>query len=251
MHDSKNNNHKISVIVPIFKEPKIHDNLKIIEETIAQSFLKYEIICVEDGQDGESYFKNTAHLSDHVKVLSYPMNVGKGFAFLYGFSQSSGDIVALLDGDLDIHPRYVCLAADLMDLSDADIVVGSKRHPLSKITYPPIRKIYSYILQLLVRLLFGLNISDTQVGMKLFKRSVLEKVVPKLVVKTWAFDLEILVVAYYFGFRKIIDTPINLKMSLGSKVNLFTAFKFLQDMAAIFYRRYIIRYYDRKIPDSK
>lgn len=243
----RNNNHKLSVIVPFFNEPNIKENLRVIGETLSRSFSNYEVIGVEDGQIGSNSLRNTKNRSGKVKIISYPMNIGKGFAFLYGFSQSSGDIVALLDGDLDIHPKHLRLFADLMDLVDADIVIGSKRHPLSQITYPLVRRIYSSILQIIVRLFFGLNVTDTQVGVKLFKRKVLERVIPRMVVKTFAFDLEILVIAYRLGFRRIIEAPVELKINLGSKVNFGIARSFLVETLAIFYRRYLLRYYDRKI----
>lgn len=240
-----NHPYKLSVIVPLYNEPKALKNIKIIEKTLEKSFSKYEIICVEDGQNGKSKLNKSK--SSSIKIISYPFNVGKGFALAYGFSQSKGNIIAFLDGDLDIHPKQLRLFADLMDLVRADIVIGSKRHPLSQVRYPFSRRVYSRVYQLLVRMLFGLNVTDTQVGIKLFKRRVLEKVIPRLVVKAWAFDLELLVVAHRLGFRRIIEAPVELKMRrFGSKVNVNTVRHMLQDTAAIFYRRFVLRYYDRE-----
>lgn len=245
------NNHKISVIVPVFKEPKVGENLKTIEENLKKSFSNYEIVCVEDGtQENSPQLKR--YRSKHIKVLSYPLNVGKGFALSYGFSESTGDIVAFLDGDLDIHPKFLRLFVDLMDVVNADIVIGSKRHPLSKVNYPPIRRLYSRAYQTLVRILFGLNVTDTQVGIKLFKKKVLQKVIPRLVVKAWAFDLEVLVVAHHLGYRRIIEAPVEFKMrSTGSKINSGAVRNILQDTAAIFYRRYLLKYYDRVLSPPK
>jgi len=248
MGGRKNHNHKISVIVPAFQEKNLQENLKVIENTLKHSFDKFEVICVEDGHNGHGSFKLKNFNSKNIKIISYPLNVGKGFAFLYGFTQSNGDIVALLDGDLEIHPKHLRLFADLMDLVDADIVIGSKRHPLSKVNYPLTRRVYSLGFQILSRILFGLNVTDTQVGIKLFKREVLEKVVPKLVVKAWAFDLEILVVAHHLGYKRIIEAPIELKMRhFGSKISAGSVRYFLQDTAAIFYRRHLLKYYDRRL----
>ena len=74
----------------------------------------------------------------------------------------------------------------------ADIIVGSKRHQASLVNYPFLRKGMSFGYQMLVRILFGLKIRDSQLGMKIFRRDVLNKILPKLVVKGYAFDIEIL-----------------------------------------------------------
>jgi len=245
------NQQKLSVIIPIFNEPRICRNLKIIERELDKSFPNYEIICVDDG----SRDKTLAHLNgaktNKVKVLSYPHNVGKGFALSYGFCHSDGDLVAFIDSDLELHPKQIRIFSDLLDLSGADIVIGSKRHPLSKVKYPWNRRFYSWNYQLMVHLLFGLNVTDTQVGIKLFKRKVLEKVLPKLVVKKWAFDLELLIVACKFGFTKIIEAPIKLNGRFsGSKIDLWAVKNIFQDTLAIFYRNYILKYYDRGKSDS-
>jgi len=247
----KNNNHKISVVLPVFNEPKILKTLKTLDEELARAFAKYEIVCVNDGSFDETLAKIRRFNSPKLKLVTYPLNVGKGFALCHGFTQASGDMIAFLDSDLEIHPKQLRLFTDLMDLVKADIVIGSKRHPLSQVNYSFSRKLYSRGFQFLVRLLFGLKVRDTQVGIKLFRRRVLEKVVPRIVVKRWAFDLELLVVAHHLGFRRIIEAPIELKKRrFGSKINLGSVRHFLVDTAAIFYRRHLVKHYDRALTAS-
>lgn len=248
MEESTLSNRLLSVIIPIFNEPKILENIQVIKETLSKSFSNFEIIFVEDGQTGDVPKKFRKYRSKNIKVLSYPLNVGKGFALSYGFSQSKGQLVAFLDGDLDLHPKQLRLFVDLMDLVKADIVIGSKRHPLSRVNYPFLRIIYSRVYQVLVKILFGLNVTDTQVGIKLFKRKVLNKVMPRLVIKAWAFDLEVLVVASHLGFHRIIEAPVKLQMRhFGSKIGFSAIRNILIDTVAIFYRLNFLRYYDRKI----
>jgi len=244
----KNNNHKISVILPIYNEPQIFQNLKILEKELARSFRNYEIVCVNDGSLDGTLSRLNRYNSHKLKLITYPLNIGKGFALCYGFTQSTGDIVAFLDSDLDLHPRQLRLFADLMGLVNADIVIGSKRHPLSQVDYPLKRRIYSRAYQILVRLLFGLNVTDTQVGMKLFKRKVLKEVIPRIAVKSWAFDLEVLVVAKKLGYNRIIEAPIEMKARFsGSKINLNAVRKIIWETMAIFYRRYLLRFYHRRL----
>jgi hypothetical protein len=98
----------------------------------------------------------------------------------------------------------------------------------------------------LVRLLFNLDVRDTQTGLKLFRRQVLRDTLPLLAIKRFAFDLELLVVAQQLGYRKILEAPISLDYQFESTVNLRSAWMVLWDTAAIFYRLRILRYYARR-----
>ena len=99
--------------------------------------------------------------------------------------------------------------------------------------------------------MFGLDIKDTQVGLKLFKRDVLAKVLPRLLVKEFAFDIEILAVANYLGFRKIYEAPVELELSTHKEISSIysqgfwkTVSKMLKDTMAVFYRMKVVHYYD-------
>ena len=122
--------------------------------------------------------------------------------------------------------------------------IGSKRHPKSNVHYPLLRKILSKNYQIFVKTLFSLDITDTQVGLKAFRRKVLEEIFPHLIVKNFAFDLELLVVANKLGFTKIEEAPIKLNYNFTSTIKLNAIKQILQDTLAIFYRKNIIRYYE-------
>jgi hypothetical protein len=95
--------------------------------------------------------------------------------------------------------------------------------------------------------LFRLDVRDTQVGLKVFRREVAEQVLPLLLVKRFAFDLELLAVSNALGFRRIRELPIRLEYRFtGSGVRSSAVLRALVDTAAIFYRLRILRYYQRK-----
>ena len=105
----------------------------------------------------------------------------------------------------------------------------------------------SWLYQQLVRVLFRLDVRDTQVGMKLFRREIAEEVIPLLVVKRYAFDLELLAVSRALGFRRIRELPVTLDYQFtGSGVRSLAVLRALVDTAGIFYRLRILRYYQRK-----
>ena len=101
---------------------------------------------------------------------------------------------------------------------------------------------------MIVRLLFRINVKDTQAGLKIFRKKVLAAILPRLIIKRYAFDLEMLVVARHLGFKRIYEAPIKLKYGLGDLAHASTMnaiWHILIDTAAIFYRLYILHYYDR------
>jgi len=70
-----------------------------------------------------------------------------------------------------------------MEWNNADIVVGSKLHPESKVNYPIQRKILSWGYRTLTHTLFGFNVKDTQVGFKIFRKKVAKEVFSRIIVK--------------------------------------------------------------------
>jgi len=162
--------------------------------------------------------------------------------------RSRGDLIAFIDAGMDINPNGLSMVLEHMEWYGADVIVGSKRHPASKVpSYPWIRKVYSFGYHFLVWLLFGVKLRDTQAGLKIFKRMVLEKVLPRLLVKTHAFDIEVLAVTRHLGFERIFEAPIEVdtkSFRFTSTVSWRTVRRMLQDTLAVFYRLRILRYYD-------
>lgn len=127
------------------------------------------------------------------------------------------------------------------------MIIGSKFHPLSKLKYPKIRKIISLTYSLILSLLFRLPLRDTQTGLKVFKAEVLRRVLHRLRCKRFAFDVELLANAHRLGY-KIIEIPVFMNFKRPKKLGNIK-FKDLYyaaiDTLAIFYRMYILKYYDR------
>ena len=187
-----------------------------------------------------------------IKVVGYKNNLGKGHAVRFGMSKSKGDIIGFIDAGFELNPNSLSMLLEHFEWYNADIIVGSKRHPASKVIYPWQRKVLSFGYQTLVKLLFGLKVRDTQVGMKFYRREVLEKTLPRLLVKAFAFDIEILAVANYLGFKRIYEAPVELRMKFGgastiaNKGFIKTIWNMLWDTMAVFYRLRIRKFYDYK-----
>ena len=239
----------LSILMPAYNEASaIADNVCETVETMQSLGMDFEIVVIDDGSmDGTDAAASNALRAwpDHVRVVRCRRNEGKGNALTCGASYSRGDYVAFLDADMDLHPEQLASFFETMNERGADAVIGSKFHPASKLDYPLERRVYSFFYYLFVRALFGLPVRDTQTGIKLFKRSVLEKVLPRILVKRFAFDLELLANVHHFGYR-IVEAPVTVNFQrVGSRLRLAAVWNVFLDTLAIFYRMRILRYYDR------
>lgn len=239
----------LSIIIPVYRQARsLQRNLRYISAELSQLTIPHEVIVVIDGDVDQSYNEAKKVREKNLVVTGYSTNHGKGYAVRYGMAKSHGDIVGFLDAGGDIRAEGLSMMLEHFRWYNADIIVGSKRHPVSKVAYPLERKILSWGYQQLVRLLFGLNVRDTQVGLKLYRREVLEDVLPRLLVKRFAFDIEILAVAWRLGYKRIFEAPVELEFTHVSTITSssfwFVIYRMLWDTLAVFYRLRIVHYYD-------
>lgn len=239
----------LSLIIPVYRQEKtIAKNLRSIFGELELLGHPYEVVIVIDGEEDRSRQEAEKVKSPHVFVTGYKTNHGKGYAVRFGMAKSHGDIIGFIDAGGDIREEGLSMMLEHFRWYNADIIAGSKRHPVSKVRYPKERKLLSWGYQIIIKLLFGLNIRDSQVGMKLFRREVLEDVLPRLLVKQFAFDIEILAVANHLGYSRIFEAPVELDFTGASSITstnfIIVAYNTLWDTLAVFYRLRILHYYD-------
>jgi glycosyltransferase involved in cell wall biosynthesis len=238
----------LSVVVPAYNESgAIYRNLSEAVETLIALGYDFEVIVVDDGS-GDETFLHAAQLIDvhggRVRIVRYDVNQGKGNALMCGTSYAKGDYVIFLDADLDLHPRQLPRFFEIMDQTGVDVVIGSKRHPESKVEYPFVRRVYSAVYYTMIRMLFGLPVRDTQTGLKVFKTQVLRDVFPRILVKRFAFDIEVLTNAHRLGYT-IADAPVQLEFRRGTgRVKMKDAKSMFIDTLGVFYRMHVLHYYD-------
>ncbi len=247
----------LSVVMPCLNEAEVverslKETARVLRETQPDPF---EILLVDDGSTDGTWdvAKQVASTIPEVRLARIPVNSGKGNAERLAFEQTRGDVVCFLDGDLDIHPKHIPSFVQILKNDHTQVVIGSKRHPLSKIEYPLRRRFLSSGYEMFVRALFGLHVTDTQTGIKVFRRDVLQAVLPRGLVKRYAFDAELLILAKRLGF-KIVEAPIETDSWDGSRSGVVPReiVRMLTDTLGIFYRLYVTKYYDRSTPiDTK
>ena len=240
---------QLSVIVPAYNQASsIGENLRTILRRASDGLSgEVELILVSDGSIDRTEERALEGAEPAIRVIHYDRNLGKGYAVKIGALEARGAWIAYCDADLDLDPAALPLFVAAAEQERLDFAIGSKRHPESDVFYPVSRRVASWLYQQLIRLLFRLDVRDTQVGLKVFRREVADQVLPYLLVKRYAFDLELLAVARAFGFERIREFPIRLEYRFsGSGVRSRAVVRALADTAAIFYRLRVLRYYQRR-----
>lgn len=181
-----------------------------------------------------------ANNNSHVKVVSYKKNVGKGYALKTGFANATGDAVVFMDSDLDIDPDQISRYVEA--LKHGDVVIASKWHPQSSVEIPLIRRILSHSFNVLVKLLTGVRLGDTQTGLKAVRKNVSERVFSRLSVKRYAYDVELLAVANLYGLR-VMELPVNVRMR--GLFNPMDVWRMFVDLLGITYRLRVAKWYSR------
>ena len=133
-----------------------------------------EIIVVSDGSTDRTV--EIAQGFDEAKVIIFEKNRGYGAAIKEGFRQGSGSLVGFVDADGTCDPRYFAEMCRLVLEEDADVVLGSRMGPESKM--PRIRKLGNRIFAFLLGVLCGKQVTDTASGMRVVRRSSLSLLYP-------------------------------------------------------------------------
>jgi dolichol-phosphate mannosyltransferase len=234
----------ISLIIPVFNQArKISYSIEKIKQAVELSFTNYELIVVNDGSTDSTLtiLKDIAMTDEHVRIISYTPNRGKGYAVRQGVLNSQGDAVIFLDGDLDISPDLI---KDYVErLSTYDLVIASKNHPESNVRIPRSRAFLSRAFNLLIKVTLGIAQTDTQAGFKVGKGDIMRKIFRNVSVNRYAFDVEFLAIASILHLR-VQEMPvimnIDRKFKIKEIVNMFL------DVTRIWYKYRIAHRYQHR-----
>ena len=160
----------VSVVVPVYNEEATVG--QVVEELL-QLGLPLEVLLVDDGStDGSpAELRRLAEAHEEVRVLTQPVNRGKGAAVRRGINESTGDILLIQDADLEYSPRDIPALIDPLLTGKADAVFGTRlrggAHPQRAHLF------WHYLgnrfLTLLANVLYNTTISDMEVGYKAFR----------------------------------------------------------------------------------
>jgi glycosyltransferase involved in cell wall biosynthesis len=176
----------LSVVIPVYNE---RDTLHELVDRVCAVPIRKQIILVDDcSTDGTrdllAEYEHRAAAPDDdntFRVLYHEKNGGKGAALRTGFAEASGDIVLIQDADLEYNPAEYPRLIKPIVADQADVVFGSRF-----LGDQPHRVLYYWhyvankLLTMLSNVFTNLNLTDMETCYKVFRREVLQTMLPKL-----------------------------------------------------------------------
>lgn len=198
----------LSIIIPVYNEAATIE--RVIASVMAVNIgLTRELVIVDDfSRDGtrEILSKLTPPPGATLKVLLHEKNKGKGAAIRTGLEQVTGDILLVQDADLEYDPADYPRLLEPILTGRADAVFGNRFHGGAH------RVLYFWhynankFLTFLSNLLTNLNLSDMEVGYKVFRTEIMRKI--KLTSDRFGFEPEVTIKAAKTKCR-IYEVPIS------------------------------------------
>lgn len=217
---------KLSIVIPAHNEeqrlpPVLRDYAEYFEAAYGA---EVELLVVVNGSTDRTAEKVREFAREHpmVRCLEEKAVIGKGGAVMMGFREAQGELVGFVDADGSTAPVHF---DDLVQhIGDADCLIASRHLPGAKVDPPQpfSRRLASRLFNLLVRVLFSTPITDTQCGAKVLKREACRKILPKIGVTRWAFDVDLIFKLRREGCR-IVERPTVWRDIGGSQLNIARA----------------------------
>jgi dolichyl-phosphate beta-glucosyltransferase len=212
----------LSVIIPAYnEESRIEAPLPKIIDYCSSHFQRWELIYANDGStDRTSEVLNEIqkHYSN-IRIINNTKNEGKGSAVRNGMRSAAGNLILFSDTDFSTPIEEIEKLQQKIE-EGYDIAIGSRGLPDSNIEVHQnfLREEMGKIFNTVLRSLLPIDFLDTQCGFKLFRDSAVQKILPKLSINGFAFDVEILIIAQTQNLR-IAEVPVVWRNVLESKVH--------------------------------
>lgn len=221
---------QVDVVVTTYhKERSIAECLRRLIRTLDSRPFEFRVYVVDDASS-DCTVKEARSVDDiRITVIESSVNQGKGAQIKNAVQHSDAELIAIFDGDLDIHPKSLVNAINILTSRNLDVAVGTKSHSDSEVSYPAMRRHLSRGFQIISRLLFDLNIRDTQTGLKVFRGDLLRHTAPDVIENGFLFDLELLARLSKKGC--IVDeVPVAIDFDFTSTIGLRTIAEMMVDI---------------------
>lgn len=181
-----------------------HNEAEIIEEAVRTTVAAgrpipgatVRHIVVDNASDDETGAR-ARHAGAHVLRIEVK---GKGAAVIAAARESQADVFAYLDADLSADPSMLSDLA--VSLNDADIVIGSRLLNPAQVKRGFLRSLSSKLFHVLRKAMLGINVEDTQCGIKIMNTKG-RAILAGCLEQGWFFDMEFLARAEQAGLRII------------------------------------------------
>ncbi len=163
---------KVSFVVPIFNE---RDNIEPLCQAISTAMeptpYPFEIILVNDGSSDDTWAEIERVSGDYPKLLGVDLvtNYGQSSALSAGIDQASGELIVLMDGDMQNDPADVPMMLDTLKEKDCDVVSGER---INRKDSAISRRVPSRIANFFIRLITGVKLRDYGCALRVFRRDI-------------------------------------------------------------------------------
>ncbi len=204
------------VVVPVYNEADfIPTALPSLITIMDEVDVPYRVLLVENGSsDGTAEVAKRVASDSAVEVISLP-EADYGAAMRHGFLAADGDWV--INFDIDYFSAEF-LRSVLSQPADVDLVIASKRDPESDDRRPPIRRVATFVFNLLLRIILASKVSDTH-GMKGFRSELISELAPQVISTQDLFDTELVIRAERGGYS-IVEVPVTVEELRAAKSSL-------------------------------
>ena len=204
------------VVVPIYNEADfIPTALPSLISTMNEVDVPYRVLLVENGsRDGTAEVAKRFASCSPVEIISLP-DADYGAAMRTGFLEADG--AWIVNFDIDYFSADF-LRSVLNQPADVDLVIASKRDPASDDRRSPLRRIATFVFNLLLRSILASRVSDTH-GMKGFRSVLITDLAPQVVSTQDLFDTELVVRAERAGYT-IVEVPVTVEELRSAKSSL-------------------------------
>jgi glycosyltransferase involved in cell wall biosynthesis len=223
---------ELSVVITVMNE---EENIKPLIDEIRKALpaIDYEVIFVDDGSEDGTRREIIAHADERIKLVELRKNYGQSTAMTAGIDHTTGEYIALLDGDLQNDPSDIPFMLQKLKDEDWDVVAGNRANRQDGVV---LRKIPSKIANALIRRMTGVYIKDYGCTLKIFRREIAEDL--GLYGELHRF---IPVLAKLQGARITqVDVKHHARIHGQSKYGINRTFKVISDLILmVFFRKYI------------
>jgi glycosyltransferase involved in cell wall biosynthesis len=204
---------KLSVLIPVYNEER---TLEEVVRRVRSIELPKEIILVDDGSNDRSrelltqlqqQSERAPDPLNEVRIFLQPNNQGKGAAIKVALDHAHGDVIIIQDADLEYDPHDYPALLEPIERGLADVVYGTRfagggAHRVLFFWH----SLGNRMLTLVSNMLTNLNLSDMEVGYKMFRAEVLKSI--KLESKRFGFEPEVTLKLAKKGYR-FYEVPIS------------------------------------------
>jgi len=138
---------------------------------------------------------------------------GYGRAYKSGFAEAKGDVIVTLDGDLTYPAEMIPELVAMLDEKDVDFISCDRLSKLDKKAMTPSHRFGNWALKVATNVLFRMKIADSQTGMWVFRKEILEKI--RLTSDGMPLSEEIKIEMFKHPDIKAIEIPVPYRIRVG------------------------------------